>query len=127
MNIFTNPTQLCTFCSFIGNSSYSIQLVTYHISCFSVIRISKLKYIEYTVHFEKVLKIYFTSRISKILVLNSFRASGFSELLLARLMGQYCFARWCPLPSDGVCNTPRLACRPLHARKPSVDVIPPPV
>jgi len=40
-----------------------------------------------------------------------------STLLLARLMGQYCFARWFMSSSSVVvCNTPRRACRRLHAQ-----------
>jgi len=50
-----------------------------------------------------------------------------SLLLLARLMGNYCFARWCLSSSVGVCNTPRWACRRLQQRRRGDDVMPPPV
>jgi len=50
--------------------------------------------------------------------------AGNLVLLLARLMGQYCFARWRLSSSVEVCNTPLVACRRLQKGD---DVILPPV
>jgi len=46
-------------------------------------------------------------------------------LLLARLMSQYCFARWrLSLTSVRVCNTLRPACRWVHVRRSGDDIMP---
>jgi len=57
-------------------------------------------------------------------------ASAIPDLLslLARLMGQYYFARWrLSLSSVRICNTTRPACRRLQPCRPGDDVMPPSV